>query len=542
MQDLKGLIKRLKKTPGVDLRTSSLGRRCSEEALARAEARLGASLGPLRRIYAENNGFSVRWSSAGIDGELGLLSLAKMVARGSPEAFEDVLWNDEFEAQIEGSPEEVAHAQAVAKRLRLLWDTELGDDRALSVLFAPDEEPSLFFGGTNEHQPLDLSVEEYFSRLVECGGLDLLPCFVGTEAERAAARIDLRTALRETLPGWPIPEWLDVPDKEDIPPGPEAFSANIAHNTQLLHQGEGSPEQVRFSADGRWLIAAGHGRLFAIDMARGAVAWTIDAGVQRFALSPRGDRVAVAESRFRRRVTGESLFLRAIESGEKLNTRAFRLPGSEGIEALAFAAEGGLSLASGSRHWAITPGTWEQHTTWERPELWGIATIEHAGKGLVIAEPYEGGVSWLDAATGAPQHRWPAGGFALAPDHRTIALCLGDAPRGHEGQQRRVVLADTTSGETIHTIEAQGPGPQALRAAFSPDGTLLAIAETPMSGGQESAIIRTFSVGSWAHQRTLELGRDPLDGRQISVFGLAITPHRLLCAATHSHGLRFFQL
>ena len=546
VQDLKGLLRRLKSTPGVDLNTSSLGRKCSERALAGAEARLGASLGALRRIYAEHNGFSVRWSSAGVDGELCLLSLAKMVAKGDPEAFEDILWNDEFEAQIEDRPETFVRTLAVAKRLRLLWESELGDDRALSVLLSPDKDPSLFFGGANEHRPVDLSVEEYFSKLVECGGLDLPPCFVGTAEERAAARVDLRTAFCEALPGWPLPEWLEIPGEEDAGPGPgpapKGPSANITHNAKILHQGEGSPEQVRLSADGRWLIAAGHGRLFAVDMARGAVTWTIDAGVQCFALSPQGDRVAVAESRLRRRVTGESVFLRAIDSGEKLNKKALRLPNSESVEALTFTAEGGLCLASGGRQWTLSPGTWQQEATWERPDLWGIATIERADGGLVVAEPYEAGVSWLHAATGEIQQSWPAGGFALSPDNRTIALCLGDAPRGHEGQQRRVVLADLKSGETIHTIEALGPGPQVIHAAFSPDGTLLAIAETPNSGDQESAVIRTFSTGSWAQQRTIELGWSPLDGQKIPVFGLAIAPDRLLCAATHAHGLRFFQL
>ena len=201
------LCERLKRQPGLSIAELTLSAPPPHDALDVAEKDIKGPLpSPLRAIYAETDGFTVRWRTATGTGEIGIPPLLEAIADGSTDAFEDVLWNECFEEQFEGKGSWRTALNRL-KAARLLWSDGSGRGRQTAFRVTKSGEEVLH-GECNDLTTTIATVEEWLDAWLDVGGVFLGDTFHADPAVRQTARHAVLDELRAALPDWPVPSWL----------------------------------------------------------------------------------------------------------------------------------------------------------------------------------------------------------------------------------------------------------------------------------------------------------------------------------------------
>jgi RNA polymerase sigma factor (sigma-70 family) len=243
-------------------------------------------------------------------------------------------------------------------------------------------------------------------------------------------------------------------------PLPEGVLARLG-TVQLRHQNA----HITFSADGKTLMSAG------MD---GAVQfWGVATGrqVRRQQVSQPGASIVVL-SPDGRHLAGwgqQAVYLHDMPSGKELHRLQVGLTSRE---SLAFSPDGktlatmtSLGGKSSLRLWDVATGT--ERAAVKKDAIYHFA-FSPDGKLLVLSADRDQ-LCLCDTATGAELRRATggAGSLAFAPDGKMVAAL---------DQRGTVILRETATLKDVATLKPVRPGWQCQSLAYSPDGTLLAVA------------------------------------------------------------------
>ncbi len=237
-----------------------------------------------------------------------------------------------------------------------------------------------------------------------------------------------------------------------------------------LHPGWNLVSDLAYSADGRWIAAAGTprsrpGEVRLWDAAsgreHGAVTGESTNGIVSVALSPGGKSMAVGESNGLVRVV-------AVESGRTLQTLG--QPSGRPVRGVAYSPDG-RRLASLADDSALRIWDLERGLVLSRLDGDVRANVRFSPDGALVAAAAEGSVVQVwDAATGRAVH--------TLRGHSDRVISLDFSPDGRllasAGKDRKVRLWDLATDTEFLTL--RGNGDPVLSVAFSPDGWRLAAA------------------------------------------------------------------
>ena len=290
----------------------------------------------------------------------------------------------------------------------------------------------------------------------------------------------------------------------------------------IARLGKGNVHDVKFSADGTRLIAAGHPACWHYDALTGEevaiIPWNLNTPPQARALSPDGTIFAIGNF-------GDNSGLLDTHTGEYVKV----LGHTSIASSFAFSPDG-TTLASGHRDgtlrlWDVATGTLQQ--TLIGPTSW-VESVAFSPDGTTLASgggSGDGTVRLWDVATGTVQHTLTEHtdrvySVAFSPDGRTLASGSWD---------NTIRLWDVATGTRQHTLTAHTG--DVFSVAFSPDGRTLA------SRSWVSILLWDVTTGETRHTLTGYTARVvsvafSADGRTLASQGLWEGTIRLWDVAT----------
>jgi WD40 repeat protein len=193
---------------------------------------------------------------------------------------------------------------------------------------------------------------------------------------------------------------------------------------------------------------------------------------------------------------GEALRIFNVDTGELMRT----IRGHEGgINCLALSPDGKMLASAGSTRaflWDVASGKQL------RPlKVSGVSTLAFSPDGTKLitgGQDHEHSVRIFDCQTGKEQlrllwHSRQVDYIACTPDGNKLVTA--------SSSEGKVLVTDMTTGEVVRTF--QSPNVYETTVALSPDGKMLAVADTRYAGGHPRTVLRLFDLTTGRESRAL---------------------------------------